>query len=147
MEKVNPGSRRRVAIYARVSTDGQTTENQLRELREAADRHGWLVVATHTDEGVSGAKGREKRPGFAAIHTAIAHREVDVVAALYWQAYRTVVMPGTGEPVFLGDAWRSRALTTHQRAVRACDHEQHNRVSAAGAEWQKIFGQLIPLSA
>jgi DNA invertase Pin-like site-specific DNA recombinase len=35
---------RRVAIYARVSTDQQTTANQERELREVADRAGWEVV-------------------------------------------------------------------------------------------------------
>jgi DNA invertase Pin-like site-specific DNA recombinase len=35
---------RRAAIYARVSTDGQTTGNQLRELRATAERHGWTVV-------------------------------------------------------------------------------------------------------
>ena len=34
----------RVAIYARVSTDGQTVENQLRELHEAIERHGWEVI-------------------------------------------------------------------------------------------------------
>ncbi len=72
---------RRVAIYARVSTDGQSTENQLRELQRVVSRHGWQVVATHTDEGVSGAKGRNRRPGFDALCTAVHRREVDVVAA------------------------------------------------------------------
>ncbi len=79
--RVSPGSLRRVAIYARVSTDGQTVENQLRELRKAARRHRWMVAATHTDEGKSGAKGRTGRPGFNALHQAIARREVDLVAA------------------------------------------------------------------
>ncbi len=77
---VNPGARR-VALYARVSTDGQTVENQLRELREAARRHGWHVAVTLTDEGISGARGRDRRPGFDQLHQAIARREVDVVAA------------------------------------------------------------------
>ncbi len=72
---------RRVAIYARVSTDGQSVENQLRELEVVAERHDWEVVATYTDEGVSGAKGRERRPGFDALCGAVARREVDVVAA------------------------------------------------------------------
>ena len=80
-KRMNPGSRKRVAIYARVSTDGQTTENQLRELRGAARRHGWTVAATYADDGVSGAKGRALRPGFNALHGAIARREVDLVAA------------------------------------------------------------------
>ncbi len=70
---------RRVAIYARVSTDGQSTENQLAELQRVVSRHDWEVVATYTDEGVSGAKGREKRPGFDALCKAVARREVDTV--------------------------------------------------------------------
>ena len=78
--RMNPDAPR-AAIYARVSTDGQTVENQLRELREAVQRHGWHVAVTLTDKGVSGAKGRDRRPGFDQLHQAIARREVDVVAA------------------------------------------------------------------
>ena len=75
------GKGKRAAIYARVSTDGQSVDNQLAELQQVAERHGWDVVATYLDEGVSGAKGREKRPGFDALHKAMARREVDIVAA------------------------------------------------------------------
>ncbi|MFY4258854.1 recombinase family protein [Achromobacter xylosoxidans] len=72
---------RRVAIYARVSTDTQTTENQLVELRAAAARHGWDVVAEFVDHAVSGAKGRDQRPHFDKLLRAAARREFDVVAA------------------------------------------------------------------
>jgi DNA invertase Pin-like site-specific DNA recombinase len=72
---------KRVAIYLRVSTSGQTVENQRRELEAVAQRHGWAVVATFDDAGVSGAKGREKRPGLDALLKAVARREVDIVAA------------------------------------------------------------------
>ncbi len=75
------GKVRRVAIYARVSTDGQSTENQLAELQRVVGQHGWEVAGTYTDEGVSGAKGRDRRPGFDALCTAVSRREVDVVAA------------------------------------------------------------------
>ena len=71
----------RVAIYTRVSTDGQTTTNQLRELRVVAKRHGWEVVETFTDEGISGAKGRNGRPGFDALCQGIARKDFDFVAA------------------------------------------------------------------
>ena len=37
----------------RMSTDGQSVENQLRELATVAQRHGREVVPTFTDEGVS----------------------------------------------------------------------------------------------
>ncbi len=71
----------RVALYARVSTNGQTVENQLRELQAVAKRHGWKVVATYTDNAVSGSKARNERPGFADLHKAVAQRQVDLVAA------------------------------------------------------------------
>jgi DNA invertase Pin-like site-specific DNA recombinase len=73
---------KRVAIYARASTDkAQTTENQLRELQEVAVRLGWTVVTVFTDEGISGAKGRDKRPGFDALLKGVARKEFEMVAA------------------------------------------------------------------
>jgi DNA invertase Pin-like site-specific DNA recombinase len=71
----------RVGLYLRVSTGDQNVLNQERELRQAAERHGWDVVAVFKDEGISGAKGREKRPGFDRLHKAIVRREIDMVAA------------------------------------------------------------------
>ncbi len=79
---------KRVAIYTRVSTnDGkQTTENQLRDLHLMAERMGWEIVAHYTDEGISGARGRDKRPGLDAMLKAITRREFDMVAA--WSVCR-----------------------------------------------------------
>ena len=50
---------KRVAIYARVSTDDQSPENQLLELEEVAKRMQWSITETYVDHGISGAKGRE----------------------------------------------------------------------------------------
>ena len=73
---------KKVAIYARVSTDKtQTVENQLRELHEVAQRQGWSVVAVHLDEGISGAKGRDRRPGFDALLKGVARRDFQMIAA------------------------------------------------------------------
>ncbi len=72
---------RRVALYLRVSTGGQTVENQRRELEEVASRHGWAVAAVFADEGVSGSKGREKRPAFDSLCSGIVRRDFDMVAA------------------------------------------------------------------
>jgi DNA invertase Pin-like site-specific DNA recombinase len=72
---------KRVALYARVSTDGQTTENQRRELRAAVERHGWTMAIEFIDHCVSGAKGRKDRPQFDALLRAVARKEFDVVAA------------------------------------------------------------------
>jgi DNA invertase Pin-like site-specific DNA recombinase len=54
----------KAAIYARVSTNGQDTENQISQLLEVAARRGWEIVKVYEDQGVSGAKGRDKRPQF-----------------------------------------------------------------------------------
>lgn len=72
---------KRAGIYLRVSQDSQTTENQLRILTEVAERSGWTIVRVFEDQGISGAKGRDQRPGFNALLTAIHRREVDIVAA------------------------------------------------------------------
>ncbi len=72
---------KRVAIYARVSTDGQSCENQIRELAEAAQRNGWVLGETFIDKGVSGAKGRDGRPAFDRLLKGVARREFDLVAA------------------------------------------------------------------
>jgi DNA invertase Pin-like site-specific DNA recombinase len=71
----------RVAIYVRVSTVGQTTENQLRELRTVAKREGHQVVAVFTDNGISGAKSREHRPGLNSLFEGVTRREFDKVMA------------------------------------------------------------------
>lgn len=72
----------RAAIYARVSTtDKQTVENQLVALREVAERNGWEVLQEHLDEGISGAKGRDERPGLDQLMKSVIRREVDVVLA------------------------------------------------------------------
>jgi DNA invertase Pin-like site-specific DNA recombinase len=70
---------KKVAIYARVSTDSQTTENQILELRAVAERHGWNVVAEFTDDGVSGAKA--KRPALDTLRAGVSRKEFDMVAA------------------------------------------------------------------
>jgi DNA invertase Pin-like site-specific DNA recombinase len=72
---------KRVALYARVSTDKQSTLNQLLELRQVAERMGWVVVEEFVDNGVSGAKGRKDRPKLDALFKGVARREFDVVAA------------------------------------------------------------------
>jgi DNA invertase Pin-like site-specific DNA recombinase len=72
---------RRVALYTRVSTDQQTTDNQERELREVAGRSGWQIVAVFSDAGISGAKGRDERPGLDRLMKGIARKEFDLVTA------------------------------------------------------------------
>lgn len=107
---------KRAAFYVRVSTsDGQTTENQLRHLHEVAQRLGWTVVAIFNDEGISGTKGRERRPGLDALMKGVARREFDIVAA--WSVDRL----GRSLPdliTLLGDLQaRGVDLFLHQQAL------------------------------
>ena len=71
---------KRVAFYIRVSTSKQDTENQRRELEAVADRSGWKVVKVYEDAGISGAKGRDQRPGLDAMMKAVNAKEFDMVA-------------------------------------------------------------------
>jgi DNA invertase Pin-like site-specific DNA recombinase len=77
---------KRVAIYTRVSREDQLTINQERELREWAARAGHDVVKVFADKGISGAKGRDKRPAFDAMLKAAVRREFDVLAV--WSSDR-----------------------------------------------------------
>ena len=72
---------KRCGIYLRVSTDQQTTENQRHILLEVAERSGWEVVGIYEDHGISGSKGRDRRPGFDALLKAVARSEINMVMA------------------------------------------------------------------
>ncbi len=106
---------KRAALYLRVSTDAQTVENQRLVLNEVAERSGWTVVHVFEDQGISGAKGRDKRPGYDALLKALARREIDIVAA--WSVDRL----GRSLPdlvTFLGEVQaRGADLYLHQQAL------------------------------
>jgi DNA invertase Pin-like site-specific DNA recombinase len=72
---------KRVAIYLRVSTDKQTTDNQLRDLEAVAERSGWNVIGIFEDAGISGAKGRDKRPALDELMIGVNAKKFDLVAA------------------------------------------------------------------
>jgi DNA invertase Pin-like site-specific DNA recombinase len=74
-------SPKRVALYVRVSTDGQTVENQRCDLKASAKRHGWRIVETFDDNGVSGAKSRDERPAMRRLMEGVARKDFDLVAA------------------------------------------------------------------
>jgi DNA invertase Pin-like site-specific DNA recombinase len=73
----------KAALYLRVSTKDkdQTTENQRLELEKVAARHGYEVVEVYEDKGISGAKGRDKRPAFDRLHRDGTARKFDIVLA------------------------------------------------------------------
>jgi DNA invertase Pin-like site-specific DNA recombinase len=53
----------------------------VRELKQVAERRGWRVVETYRDAGISGAKGRDKRPGLDAMLKDASRRKFDIVMA------------------------------------------------------------------
>lgn len=71
----------RAALYLRVSTDRQTTENQATRLAAVAAGRGWNVVATYEDFAISGTKGRAQRKGLDGLLKAAARHRFDVVMA------------------------------------------------------------------
>ena len=66
----------RAAIYARVSTFDQTTENQVIELRRYAETRGW-TANEYVDEGVSGST--DHRPALDTLLRDARRRRFDVL--------------------------------------------------------------------
>jgi DNA invertase Pin-like site-specific DNA recombinase len=77
-------SNKTVAIYARVSTDKQKVDMQLRELRAFIKRSGWKPYQEYIDHGYSGANTR--RPAFVQMMNEAKKRKFDVL--LVWKLDR-----------------------------------------------------------
>jgi DNA invertase Pin-like site-specific DNA recombinase len=75
------GKTKRVGLYLRVSTAGQTVENQRQDLMRVAEQRGWHVVGEYVDHGISGSKGRDERPAFKKLTKDAAAGRLDMVAA------------------------------------------------------------------
>jgi DNA invertase Pin-like site-specific DNA recombinase len=70
---------KRIAIYARVSTDKQTVDNQLIELRSLCERLGYTIVQEYTDSGISSVKSRNDRPAPDTLTKDTTGRRFDMV--------------------------------------------------------------------
>ena len=71
----------RAAMYLRVSRDDQTTENQRLVLARVAEHREWQVTEIYEDAGISGAKGRDQRPGFDRLLKDATARKINMIAA------------------------------------------------------------------
>ena len=124
---------KRVVLYARVSTinHGQTVENQLLVLREVCARNGWKIVKEISDQ-ISGAKGRNERPGFNLLYTMMQRHECDLIAA--WSIDR------------LGRSVQSLADFINEVQATGTDlyvHQQSvNTATPAGRMVFSIFGAI-----
>jgi DNA invertase Pin-like site-specific DNA recombinase len=106
---------KRAALYLRVSTDGQTTDNQRMALEAVAVQRGWTIAAVYDDAGISGAKGRDKRPGLDRMLKDATRARFDVV--MVWSVDRMgrslIDLLGT-----LRDLHASKVdLMLHQQAI------------------------------
>ena len=124
---------KRAAIYVRVSTDQQSVENQLLVLNEIAERSGWTLVHTFADEGISGSKGRDQRPGFDALLKAISRREIDIVAA--WSVDR------------LGRSLSDLVAFRSDIQARGCDLYLHQQAIDTSTPSGRMLFQLLGVFA
>src|SRR5215470_8953278 len=76
-----PTNHKRAALYLRVSTDRQTVENQRQALEQVARHRGWEIIATYSDKGISGSKGRKDRPEFDRMLSEAGRGRFDVIMA------------------------------------------------------------------
>ena len=92
----------------------QTTANQERELRQVAARAGWQIEHVYKDHGISGAKAKDKRPQFDALHKAASRREL----MLSWPG-RSIVWAGLQDLVgFLSEIHAAGVdLFLHQQGI------------------------------
>jgi hypothetical protein len=112
---------KRAVAYLRVSTPEQTTANQERVLWEIAGRMGCEIVKVYKDHGTSGAKDRDKRPGFDALYRDANRRQFDVVMA--WSVDR------------LGRSLQERPCGLPVRAARASLDGQGCARLRSGSGW------------
>lgn len=77
---------KRVAIYSRVSTIDQNSENQTHFLSGIVRQNNWNLIDTYIDQGISGAKGRDKRPQFDRLCKDMIRRRFDLV--MVWDVSR-----------------------------------------------------------
>jgi len=67
-----------VAIYVRVSTSGQTTENQIIELAEVCERNKWNIVKVY-NETMSGTKGVDERSELSRLMKDASRKKFDKI--------------------------------------------------------------------
>ena len=93
----------RCALYARVSTNNQTADNQLLELRQYVEARRWSAVE-YVDRGVSGSKDR--RPALDQLVADVRRHKVQAVVC--WRLDR--LGRNLRHLVLLLDEWQSRGI-------------------------------------
>ena len=124
---------RKAVIYSRVSTNEQTVENQLKVLREVAEKRGLEVVREISDEGISGAKGRDERQGFDELIKGSVKNEWDII--LVWDVSR------------LGRSLKHLVSFLEDIQSARCDMYIHQSgIDTSTASGKMMFGRLSVFS-
>jgi len=124
---------RKAVIYSRVSTNEQTVENQLKVLREVAEKRGLEVVREISDEGISGAKGRDERKGFDELIKGSIKRDWDII--LCWDVSR------------LGRSLKHLVSFLEDVQSAKCDLYIHQSgIDTSSASGKMMFGMLSVFS-
>lgn len=76
----SPSPALKVALYLRVSTAHQTTENQRLDLEKVAVNRSWKIVESFQDEGISGFKSRSDRPALDRMLKDAVRGKFDLIA-------------------------------------------------------------------
>src|SRR5205807_8490815 len=108
-------------------------ENQRPELQAVAARHGWQIVAEFADEGISGSKGRDRRPGYDRLLRGVARREFDQVAA--WSVDR------------LGRSLQDLVASLGERHAKGVDLYLHQQGIDTGTPAGKAMFQMMGVFA
>ena len=132
---------KRAVLYLRVSTIDQTTVNQERELREVAGRMGCEIVKVYRDHGISGAKGRDKRPAFDALCRDAAKRQFDMVMA--WSVDR---LGRSLKDLIAFLRWPNLIESSYRRAPACSGGELNARVGSL-ARYEKNNRKTEPQAA
>jgi len=69
----------------------------------------------------------------------------DFFTFLMNESGRALAVPGSDEIMPIGAEWLGAARTAHTHAAKACDCESEGLNADAWWEWEKIFGERIPL--
>ena len=124
----------KAVIYSRVSTtNGQTVDNQLNVLREVAEKKGLEIVKEISDEGISGAKGRDEREGFDELIKGAVKKDFDII--LVWDVSR------------LGRSLKHLVSFLEDIQSARCDLYIHNSgIDTSTSSGKMMFGMLSVFS-
>lgn len=134
-----------VGLYTRVSTDvqarGESLEDQERDGREWAARHGHVVAAVYTDPGLSGKLPAHERPGLTDALEALA---VGAIDGLVLRDLDRLARELTVQEAVLAQVWHRPDTAVHEYAYsrEVLRDDPDDPMRTAMRQMQGVFAQL-----